>query len=360
MKQEQCDIFLFGTGYFAEVILMDLAVATRSPFKVVIGGRNDARLKWLALACNSRAAVHGNPVRFESCYVDMSSEQSMADALGKWDPGVVVQSASLQSPWSLDGKGSEWARLMEEAGFGLAVAFQSILPTRTSAALQAIGSKAAFVNTAYPDVVNQILAARGQRITCGVGNVAIFSSILAGALAPSDAQRVRVLAHHHALVQWRFPFNERSGDPVRAWIDDEEIPDVKERFSHVQLPHRELNLISGGSAVPVLLSLAGAGDARGHVPGPHGLPGGYPVWVTKGEVRLDLPATLSRDEAVAWNRSFEAVDGVSVSEDGHVAYSERAREAVGKYSKEIANGFHVKDLLAAQTALAELRSDLGG
>ncbi|MDM0029996.1 hypothetical protein [Variovorax saccharolyticus] len=360
MNKEQNDILILGTGYFAEVILMDLAVATRAPIKIVIGGRNEARLKWLALACNSRAAQHGNPVRFHSSYVDMASEQSMADALGNWDPGVVVQSASLQSPWSLDGKGSEWAKLMEEAGFGLAVAFQSILPMRTSAALDAVGSKAAFVNTAYPDVVNQILAARGQRITCGVGNVAIFSSILAGALAPADAERLRVIAHHHALVQWRYPVDERVGDPVRAWIGDDEIPNVKARFSHIQLPHRELNLISGGSAVPVLLSLAGVGDSRGHVPGPHGLPGGYPVWVTKGDVRLDLPTTISKDEAVSWNRSFEAVDGVSVSEDGHVDYSERARVAVARYSQEIAKGFHVRDLVAAQGALAELRAKLGG
>lgn len=360
MNTQPCNLLVLGTGYYAEVILMDLAVAARQPMKVVIGGRNRARLDWLALACNARAAQHGNGVRFHSCAMDMDSVQSLADTIGPLVPEVVVQAGSLQSPWSLDGKGTEWARLMEAAGFGLALAFQSILPTRTAAALDAAGSQASFVNTAYPDVVNQILAARGQRITCGVGNVAIFSSLIGGTLPPDAAAQLRVLAHHHALVQWRFPFAQRTKNCVRAWIGSREIEDVDAQFATTVLPHRELNLISGGAAVPVLLGLAGYGDVRAHVPAPHGLPGGYPVRVTKGSVALDLPSGISREEAMAWNRSFEAVDGVSVSEDGHVHYSDRAREAVSRYAPELAQGFHVRDLETVQAELARLRASLGG
>ena len=52
-----CDILLSGTGYFTEIILADIAVAARTPQRIVVGGRNVERLKWLVNACRSRALI---------------------------------------------------------------------------------------------------------------------------------------------------------------------------------------------------------------------------------------------------------------------------------------------------------------
>ncbi|MEO6032914.1 MAG: hypothetical protein ABIP61_13595 [Burkholderiaceae bacterium] len=356
----ECDILIIGTGYFAEIMVSDLAATAPAPMTVVIAGRNAARLQWLCTASNARAAIFGRPVRFVTDTFDLSSVDSTAQCLQRWSASVVVQSASLQSPWSVDRPDSPWSRLVGAAGFGITLAFQSMLPVRTASALKSLGSTARFVNTCYPDGVNQVLRASRLPITCGVGNIAIFSSVIAGTLAPADRAGVRVLAHHQHLVQWRKPGAERDGVPPRVWTGETEMTGVQDRFRDIQLPFRDLNVISGGSAAPVLVALAGHRDYRGHVPGPNGLPGGYPVRVSSGAVALDLPAAVSTDEAIAWNRQFEDADGASVTAQGRVVYSERAREALRQVSPDIAAGFEVGELESAHAALQALRARLGG
>src|SRR3982750_4555174 len=170
-----CDILIIGTGYFAEIMVNDLAATSPAASTVVIAGRNIERLTWLGTSANARAAIFGRPVQFLTAPFDLRSVDSVAEGLRRWSPSVVVQSASLQSPWSVDRPDSAWSRLVNAAGFGITLAFQRLLPVRTPTALRTLGSPAAFVNTCYPDGVNQVLRACKLPITCGVGNIAIFS-----------------------------------------------------------------------------------------------------------------------------------------------------------------------------------------
>lgn len=353
------DILFVGTGYFTEIMLADLAIAARTPLRVVVGGRNRERMKWLVDACTARAAIYGTSLSFESVELDSASPDKLLAPLGALAPRVVVQSASAQSPWKVDNKDSEWSRLVAEAGFGVTVAFHALLAWRTANALRTLGSTAHFVNTCYPDGVNQLLGAAGIQAITGVGNVGIFSAVIGGRLSLEDRARLRVLGHHQHIVEWRKPGAERAGAPVRAWIGDDEIADVDGMTRDIQLPYRDLNLISAASAVPVLLGLAGEGRRRAHVPGPHGLPGGYPVSADADGVHLDLPKGVSEADAVAWNRQFEDKDGVTVR-DGRVIYSERAQALLRGYSREIADGFPVGEVEAAAEALGALREKLGG
>ncbi|CAN5660247.1 hypothetical protein BH09PSE5_BH09PSE5_28740 [soil metagenome] len=355
-----CDLLIVGTGYFAEIMLNDIATTARQPVSVVVGGRNLERLKWLCVAANSRSALFGTSAVFQYAVMDMGSVDTIAEGLSKWQPTVVVQSASLQSPWSVEGRGSGWSALVNDAGFGLTVAFQAMFPVRTAMALQAIGSDAAFVNTCYPDVVNQVLRARGLPIMCGVGNIAIFSSAIQGTMPPSERADIRVLGAHYHLVEWRKPGAERSGTPVRVWKGETELDGIEDAYRHIQLPYRDLNVISGSAAVPVLLALSGKGDVESHVPGPGGLPGGYPVKVSTKSVQLNLPKAISEPQAIEWCRQFEAFDGASVSSEGRVWYHPQAKAAVAKHDAAIAEGFHVNDLEVAYEALAALRQSLGG
>ncbi|MBS7707741.1 hypothetical protein [Chelatococcus asaccharovorans] len=355
-----CDILILGSGYFAEVMVADLALAANTPLRVVIGGRNAARCGWLALAGNSRAALHGRPARFDSASVDFDSPDRLDAVLGRLQPRVVVQSASMQSPWKVDVLDSEWSRVVAEGGFGITIAFHSVLSARTAAAVARTVPGAHFVNTCYPDGVNPLLARAGLPVATGVGNVSIYSSVIAGLLRPEERQHLRVLGHHHHLVQWRRTPGTRSGAPVRAWVDGVEIVDTEALTGHLQLPYRDLNLISGGGAVPVLLGLAGAWSGRAHVPGPRGLPGGYPVQVSQAGVTLDLPPGLTEAEAIAWNRGFDEADGVSVENDGRVVYSAAGQRALARHSAELAQGFNVGAVEEAARELGDLRARLGG
>lgn len=358
-EDKTCDILVCGTGYFAEIMLGDLAAVARTPLHIVVGGRNRERMKWLVDACRSRAAIYGTLATFDSALLDSSSVDGLASQLRTLQPKVVVQSASMQSPWKVDNNSSDWSKLVADAGFGITIAFHSLLSWRTASAIKKLGLKSHFVNTCYPDGVNQVLAIAGLPLTTGVGNIGIFSAVIGGRLPVEQRSLLRVLGHHHHIVEWRKPGTERAGVAVRAWIGDEEIADVDGMTRDVQLPYRDLNLISGASAVPVLLALAGEGKRRAHVPGPQGLTGGYPVLVDETGVTLDLPKGLSRDDAIAWNQQFEVEDGVSVR-DGHVVYSERAQELLRKHSSALAAGFAVQNVEAAAAELAALRQSLGG
>ncbi|MBS7544618.1 hypothetical protein [Ancylobacter oerskovii] len=348
---------MVGTGYYAEIMLADLAATARTAITVVIGGRNVERMKWLVEACRARAVNFGSPASFSSVELDSTSSAALAEGIRRVKPRIVVQSASAQSPWKVDIADSEWSTLVAKAGFGLTLAFNSLLAFRTATALKQIGDGTIFVNTCYPDGVNQVLAQAGLPITTGVGNVGIFSSVIGGRLPFEQRRDLRVLAHHRHIVEWRKPGAERAGAPVRAWIGDTELSDIDDFTRDIRLPYRELNMISAANAVPVLLALAGEGARRAHVPGPHGKGGGYPVMVDPSGVRLDLPSSITEAEAVAWNRQFEEVDGVSIR-DGRVIYADRVGSLLATYSPELAKGFAVTDVEEAAADLDVLRAKL--
>lgn len=354
-----CDILLSGTGYFTEIILADIAVAARTPLRIVVGGRNVERMKWLVEACRARAAIYGTQVSFDYIQLDSRSVEALRAPLQALRAKVVVQSASMQSPWKVDNGASEWSNLVAKAGFGITIAFHALLAFRTATAIKELGLACHFVNTCYPDGVNQLLAAADVPLTTGVGNIGIFSAVVGGRVPFAQRKDVRVLAHHRHIVEWRKPGTLREGAPIRAWIGDDEIPNVDDMTRDIQLPHRDLNLISAASAVPVLLALVGEGKRRGHVPGPNGRPGGYPVQVDANGVTLDLPKGMTEVDAILWNKQFEDKDEVSV-EGGRIAYSERARKLLQPYGTEIADGFAPADVEAAAERLSALRAKLGG
>ena len=94
------------------------------------------------------------------------------------------------------------------------------------------------------------------------------------------------------------------------------------------------------------------------MPGPAGLPGGYPVVLEAGKLDLDLPAGLSRADAVAWNVGHEAENGLLVGAGGRAEFTGRLKERLSAVSPALAAGFHVDDLEAVGQAFGELRERL--
>jgi hypothetical protein len=168
-----------------------------------------------------------------------------------------------------------------------------------------------------------------------------------------------VLAQYRTIAPFRLPPEQRAGvaPPPRVWLGAVEMPDVAARFSAVQLTPEPVIDISGAAAVPLLHAIAGGTRWRGHVPGPRGLPGGYPVVFEDGTLRLDLPAGLSEAEAIAWNDAFERRSGL-VIEDGAARYTGRVEETLRSVSPELAGGFAVRDLDDAYAAMLRLRARL--
>jgi hypothetical protein len=93
------------------------------------------------------------------------------------------------------------------------------------------------------------------------------------------------------------------------------------------------------------------------VPGPNGLPGGYPVRFGAAGIGLDLPGPLARDEAVRWNAAFETANGLIV-EAGRARYTGRLYDRLRRASPHLAEGFPVAEIDAVYDEMVALRSRL--
>jgi hypothetical protein len=248
--------------------------------------------------------------------------------------------------------------LAQHAGLGISAILQARLSLEVARAVAAAMPSAYFVNCCYPDVANGMIAAAGLPITCGIGNVAILAHAFAGLLGPAHG-RLQLLAQHAALAAFRRPPAERADSAApRVWLDGQELDHVMQRFASVQLAAEPVIDISGASGVPLFLAMIEGSTWQGHVPGPAGLPGGYPVVLRNGTLDLDLPPGLSRAAAIDWNAAFEQRNGVVVSADGRVRYTGRVDAALRAVSSTIADGFMMQDFGAADAALTALREQL--
>ena len=270
-------------------------------------------------------------------------------------PAVVVQAASVQTSAVIVAADDGWTRLVAEGGLSATAVFQAVLTARVARAVRDCHPAAHLVNCCFPDVVNGMLAALGLPFACGTGNVAILASAFAGALpAP---QPVQVLAHYQTLAAWRQDPTVRGGAPPRVWLAGEEVADVFGRFRTVQLTSEPAIEISGAAGVPLILAMALGHGWTGHVPGPHGLPGGYPVRWQDGELSLDLPPGLSQEAAIAWNAQFEAASGL-VLDGTRARYTGRLERRLRELSPELAGGFELSELEPVFGAMQALRARL--
>jgi hypothetical protein len=143
-----------------------------------------------------------------------------------------------------------------------------------------------------------------------------------------------------------------------VWLDGVEVEDIFSRFGSVQLTPEPVIDISGASGVTLILSMAHHQDWSGHVPGPEGLPGGYPVALKGGRLGLDLPVQIDRNAAITWNAQYESENGLVICADGRARYTGRLHERLKAESPDMATGFDVGDLELVWQAMNTLRERL--
>jgi hypothetical protein len=354
-----CDILIFGSGSFAERIAYDLAATATGPIALGLAGRNTPRLACIATAARARAHMFARPVRLATYAVDLNAADATGELLVKLEPAVVVQAASLQAGAVIAAGATAWGRLVADGGLSATAVFQALLSARIGRAMRDLSLEGQLINCCFPDVANGILAGMGLPVLCGIGNIAILAHAFAGILE-SDRPRpdLRMLCHYQNIGPWRRPPPERTGAAPRVWLDGKEIDDVFARFQAIQLTAEPVIDISGASGVTLMLAIALGKAWTGHVPGPAGLPGGYPVVLEGGKLDLDLPPGLSRRDAVAWNARHEAENGLFIAADGRAQFTGRLREKLSAESPALAAGFHVDDLEAVGQAFLQLRDRL--
>jgi hypothetical protein len=348
---------IVGSGSLARATCLALSTADISAgLEVVLLARDGMAATRITHIAGVRAGLSGRPVRFTAVPVDPTDPDALGDALAAAAPDGVLVCASTQSPWEHIDRPSAWTALLRRAGFGLTLPFQAQVALAVGAAVRRACPAAFLVNACFPDAVNPLLIARDVPVVTGVGNVGILAAALQSALGLPDQGRLHVIGHHLHLHAPDDP-----GDEAQAWLDGTRLDDV----TGLLAAHRSAgdgrgdNDITGLLAARTMVALLTGATEDTHLPGVAGLPGGYPVRITAGEVALRLPPGVELDQAVDANRRWAMRDGALV-EAGQVRFGPAVTDALAPLLPAYADGFaagEVTEVIAAFQALRDrLRS----
>lgn len=346
-------LVVVGSGSLARAVCCGLAVVVEQPVDVVVAARAASKAAEVCYLAGTRAALSGRPLAFRPAVADCARADEVAELLASTAPAGVLLCASTQSPWERPRAPSAWTALLDRAGFGLTLPLHAELALVVGRAVAEAAPGAWFVNACFPDAVNPLLAAVGARVLCGIGNVALMAASLQAALGLEDQRRLEVLAHH---VHLHAP--GRPDEEALAWCDDAPVEAVSKLLAAQRATARpELNRVTGYAGAVVLRDLLAGAEADTSLPGPVGLPGGYPVRLRGGRLALRLPPGVSETEAVAFNQRAALRDGAVVEGD-RVRFGPVVQEALEPLAPDLAGGFRVADAAAAAGAVHRLRDRL--
>ena len=216
--------------------------------------------------------------------------------------------------------------------FGVWLPLQLVLVRKLMEARREAGIAARVVCLPYPDAVGPALAPLGLAPELGAGNVAETApklELLAARAAGVAREEVRVrLVMHHAAQ--RVAFGGPAGDEppwaAEVLVRGERLPDedVQRLFrAPWPLPQgRDTHELSAAATAHAVRALLRDEPTATHAPAPNGLPGGYPVRLSRRGVDLDLPSQLSTEDAVALNERAAAFDGIErIERDGTIVFT---------------------------------------
>lgn len=343
-------ILIIGSGSLARAISYSLALLLSRPHRVIVCGRSPDQLNEIVYVSRARAASAQSLVNFEAVEFDAESGDA-GRLLASLQPDILVNCVSYYSPWEWIHQPSSWTHLLRSAGFGFTLPLQAAFAIKFSRAVAAHSRPVLFINGCYPDAVNPLLRALGLPVFCGIGNIALVAASLRSSLGLMSSQSLQVMAHHLHL------YAPKPGvDEAQAWVDGKHCGNVTGLLVNQRTSSGlEVNKAIGCTGAVLLRDIVDGRDVETHVPGPFGLPGGYPVRLSGARMELNLPADLSEREAIAWNEKVAVADGVKILSNGSVEFAEETKRAFRQYLPRLSGCLRAAEMDKATQAMLELR-----
>lgn len=358
-------VLLIGLGNLGQRLALALA-GCDAVTELIIAGRSANEHSALAALFASCGKAR---VRFAE--FDASQHSAIKSLLLRERPNVVVQCASLLSPWHLSKREGSAAEAIQKAGFAAQLPAQLPLIKTMMEVAREIDFQGAVINCSYPDATHPILARLGLAPSIGTGNVSMIEARIKAVLREQESANgnglngsplpsVRVLAHHAHVtsVVLSAPPSDTKSRP-RVYLGEEGLR--ADNLAYSGPPMRSdpsLNALSAATGVSVILAmLPGATPLRVSAPGPLGLPGGYPVRIAGGKIALDLPPGLGLDEAIAFQELSARMDGIeAIADDGTVVFTEEARAALHSLDPRLCEPLHPDECVRRFRILQSLLS----
>ncbi len=347
------DFVVLGSGSLARVVCYSLAASSARPIRVAVVGRKTATVEEICQVSRARAAIGESTAAFRAVTVPTWRPEELASVLARFVPDAVLLCASTQSPWEGVERPSAWTRFVARAGFGVTLPFHVELAETAARAAAASAPHSLFLNAAFPDAVNPVLAALRAPVFAGVGNVAVLAAAARAGLAGDGLEgELAVLAYH---VHLHAPANAE--DEALIYVDGLRVPATPLLAAQRRVNRREANQVTGLSAARTLLAAVGEDPVAAHLPGPAGLPGGYPVTIGARRIALRLPGGVTDQEAVQVNRRWAELDSVTVEGD-RIRFTGAAAATLPAVCPGVPIEFPMADLAAVRLVLTQHRDRL--
>ena len=333
-------VMIVGLGSLGSVLL-ELLARDESIGEITVASRARARSEMRCNLARIGALAQGVVPKIRFVPIDLDDVDRTAEVFARHQPDLIVSTASMQTWWLTELLPPSARARLDRAPFGAWLPVHLTLALKFMRAVRQADYRGHTLVASFPDVVNVVLGRLGLAPTCGLGNldeiVPKLRYLAAERLGVSPRAIRVLLVAHHALEP--FVFGQRDGDAPPYWVRIEcDGRDVTARVeAHYLLleayplpPGPAWHFLTAASATRLIRGLVGEGEGGLlHVPGPGGLPGGYPAVASCGGVRLfDLPG-LSRAQAIAINERSNPFDGIDcIDAEGAVRFTPEAARVV--------------------------------
>ena len=342
-------VMMIGLGGLGSVTL-ELLAREPSIDRIVATARDAAGGLATCNLARLGAMAQGFRPSIEFVTLDLRDAPAIVRTVERVRPDVIYTSATLQSWWRPHQLPDAKRAAIARAGFGVWLPVHLALTLALMRALKGANWEGHVVTAPFPDVVNCVLGRVGLAPTCGVGNldeIVPKLRVLAARRLDCDSEAVTVyLVAHHALDHdvWR-----AEGDPelldtdrvvppfhVRVEYDGRDVTAAVRAAELLLCPYPmpsgpRTHFVTAGSTVRLVRALLQDHETFMHAPGPAGLPGGYPVTVSRSGVRCAAIPDLGRDEAIAINEQSHRFDGIErIDPDGTVVFVSESADVMAE------------------------------
>jgi len=340
-------VMLVGLGEVGTHILEFLVRDPKCPEIVVCDVNMEVSEKRVNNALIGAAVFRLYPkVTFKQ--LNLTDVDATSQLISEIEPDVIINCAVLQTWHVIRQLPKDLYEKISSASLGAWLPCQLGLSYKLMEAVKKSNTKANVINTSLSCITNPVLAKAGLAPTIGIGNVdliepAVRIEVSRRLQVPVDIVKIYLVAHH---VWWVYPREagyKKGPFYIKICVNDK---DVTEQFNTDQLmwdaiklypPDTEFTTVSANSTIKNMFALLNPNPIFTHSPAPNGLPGGYPVLLSKNGAELALPEGITKEEAIKINEESNKIDGIErIEEDGTVVYADYTHQIL----KEMLNFDH--------------------
>jgi|LGVF01.1.fsa_nt_gb hypothetical protein len=303
------------------------------------------------------AAVKGLYPKVTFKKMDLTDVKQTTEIINQFKPEVIIQGAVMHT-WHLIRKLPEevYAKI-SSATLGAWLPAQTALAYHLMLALKESNVNAHVVNTSLSCLVNPALASVGLAPAIGIGNVELMQPAVKIKVSrllnvpPTDV-KVSLIAHHNWWVYPREAGYVKSPFIMKIYLKGQDISD---EFDLEELLYDSIKLypagidfttVSATSAIENMYALLSDEVVEKHSPGPMGLPGGYPIKISKKGAEVNLPEGVTLEEAIAVNIASQKNDGIEeIREGGTIVFTDIAHKIMKEMLDFDYPEYNIKDSL---------------